>query len=159
MTAFEPAEIILRDVIKSDLAVFFEQQLNPDATRMAAFPARDREAFTAHWARILADESVIIKTILWDGQVAGNIVSYEQDGRREVGYWLGKVYWGKGIASQALSVFLNYVNIRPLYAHVAKHNLASRRVLEKNGFTAIDASAGISEIQGGKIEEFVMEKR
>ncbi len=159
MTAFEPAEIILRDVIKSDLAVFFEQQLDPDATRIAAFPARDREAFTAHWARILADESVIIKTILWDGQVAGNIVSFEQDGRREVGYWLGKGYWGRGIASQALSVFLDYINIRPLYAHVAKHNLASLRVLQKNGFTVIGASAGISEVQEGKIEEFVMEKR
>jgi RimJ/RimL family protein N-acetyltransferase len=159
MKASAPVEMFLREVTESDLPIFFEQQLDPDATRMAAFPARDREAFTAHWARILADASVIIKTILWDGQVAGNIVSFEQDGRREVGYWLGKAYWGRGIASQALSVFLDDINVRPLYAHVAKHNLASLRVLEKNGFTVIGASAGISEVQDGKIEEYVMEKR
>jgi RimJ/RimL family protein N-acetyltransferase len=157
MTAFEPAEIILRDVIKSDLAIFFEQQLDPDATRMAAFPARSQEAFTAHWARILADKSVIIKTILWDGRVAGNIVSYEQDGRREIGYWLGKVYWGKGIASQALSVFLDDINIRPLYAHVARHNLASLCVLEKNGFKIVDQDESLVSFQEKVVEELLLE--
>lgn len=125
----------LRDVIESDLPIFFEQQIDPDATRMAAFPSRDREAFMAHWAKIRRDETNLLKTILFDRQVAGNIVSWQQDDEREVGYWLGKEYWGKGIATQALVEFLNHVTQRPLYAHVAKHNLGSIRVLEKCGFT------------------------
>jgi len=37
----------------------------------------------------MADDSNILKTILFDGQVAGNIVSWEQSGEREVGYWIG----------------------------------------------------------------------
>ena len=129
--------ILLRDVIDSDLPIFFEQQNDPVANQMAAFPARDREAFMAHWVKILADKSNILKTILYDEQVAGNVVSWEHldEGReREVGYWLGREYWGKGIATRALSLFLEHVTARPLYAYVVKHNLASIRVLEKCGF-------------------------
>ena len=54
----------LRDVTEDDLLVFFEHQLDPDATHMAAFPARDREAFMAHWSKILVDETVTKKTIM-----------------------------------------------------------------------------------------------
>jgi RimJ/RimL family protein N-acetyltransferase len=125
----------LRDVVESDLPVFFEQQLDPEATRMAAFRARARDDFMAHWANILADKTCILKTIVFHGDVVGNIVSWEQSGEREVGYWLGKEYWGKGIASAALSQFLTLVRVRPLFAHVARHNVASIRVLQKCGFT------------------------
>ena len=128
-------DVYLRDVIESDLPIFYEQQLDPDATRMAAFPSRDREAFMAHWAKILRDETNTLMTILFNEQVAGNIVSWQQGSECEVGYWLGKEYWGKGIATRALTEFLNHVTQRPLYAHVVKHNLASIRVLEKCGFT------------------------
>jgi RimJ/RimL family protein N-acetyltransferase len=131
----------LRDVTESDLPIFFEQQLDPAATRMAAFPSKEREPFMAHWAKILNDDSVSIQTILFDGKVAGNIVSFEQNGQREIGYWLGKNFWGKGIATRALTAFLSQVTVRPLYAYVAKHNTASRRVLEKCGFV-LDSEDG-----------------
>jgi hypothetical protein len=72
--------VVLRDVGAGDLRIFFEHQLDPDALRMAAFRARDRDAFTAHWTKLLADETVIKKTILVDRQVAGNVVSFEQSG-------------------------------------------------------------------------------
>ncbi len=140
------SNVTLRDVTEADLPIFFQHQLDPDATRMAAFPARDREAFMAHWAKILADETVITKTILFDGQVAGNVVSWGQPDDREVGYWIGKEYWGKGVATRALAEFLGHVKARPLYAHVAKHNTASIRVLEKCGFA----------ISGEEVEEFVL---
>jgi RimJ/RimL family protein N-acetyltransferase len=124
----------LRDVTEADLPLFFEHQRDPVATQMAAFPARERAPFMAHWASILADPALAKQTILVDGQPAGNIVSWEQDGQREVGYWLGRAYWGRGIATQALAAFLDQVTPRPLYAYVAKHNIGSRRVLEKCGF-------------------------
>ena len=129
--------IRIRDVTESDLPILFEQQLDPEATAMAAFPSRDRNAFMAHWAKIMAGESNILKTIVFDGQVAGNIVGWESSGEWEVGYWIGKEYWGKGIATKALFLFLDLLRTRPLYAHVAKHNIASRRVLEKCGFKVI----------------------
>jgi len=46
-------DVLLRDVQDSDLPVFFEQQLDPQATRMAAFPSRSRDAFMAHWKKSL----------------------------------------------------------------------------------------------------------
>ena len=147
--------VILRDITESDLPIFYEQQLDPDATAMAAFPSRDREAFMAHWAKIMADESVILMTILFDGQVAGNIVSWEGSGEWEVGYWIGKEYWGKGIATKALAAFLVQVKTRPLYAHVAKHNVASLRVLEKCGFKIIREDKYFNS-HGEEMEEFIL---
>lgn len=105
--------VLLQDVIESDLPIFFEHQLDPDATEMAAFPSRDRDAFMAHWAKIMADDSVILKTILFDAQVVGDIVSFEQSSKREVGYWIGREYWGKGIATKALAPFLENIKHDP----------------------------------------------
>ena len=150
------SDILLRDVIEADLPIFFEQQLDPDAIEMAAFPSRDREAFMAHWARIMADDSVILKTILFDGQVAGNIVSFEESGKREVGCWIGKEYWGKGIATKALASLLDYVRPRPLYGHIANHNIGSRRVLEKCGFTIVGEDKGFPNARGEEVEEFIL---
>ena len=110
----------------------------------------------AHWAKIMKDESVILRTILFGSQVAGNIVSFEMSGEREVGYWLGQEFWGKGIATQALSAFLAQVTIRPLYAHVAKHNIASQRVLEKCGFVVFGHDKGLSNAHGEKFEELIL---
>ena len=123
---------------------------------MAAFPSRDREAFMAHWAKIMQDESVILKTILFEGQVAGNVLSFVLSGEREVGYWLGQEFWGKGVATQALSEFLAKMHERPLYAHVAKHNLPSRRVLEKCGFVVIGEDKGGADDRGEKVEDFIL---
>jgi len=125
---------LLRDVEASDLPYFFEHQLDPEATHMAGFPARNRESFMAHWNRILGDESVVKKTIHFEGEVAGNIVSFVNSGHREVGYWIGREFWGRGVATRALAGFLRLETRRPLYASVARNNVASIKVLENCGF-------------------------
>jgi RimJ/RimL family protein N-acetyltransferase len=129
--------IELRDVIDSDLEILFEHQADPVANEMAAFPARDRDSFMAHWAKNLANESNVTKTILYNGDVAGTIMCFFMEGKREVGYWIGREYWGKGIATEALAQLLKSLETRPLYGYVAKHNIGSKRVLEKCGFTLI----------------------
>lgn len=149
-------EILLRDVTEEDLPVFFEHQLDPEANQMASFPARDREAFTAHWTKILGDDTVTTKTILFDGEVAGNVVSWEQSGERLVGYWIGRQYWGKGVATRALSEFLGHVTTRPLYARVAKHNVASLRVLEKCGFSVSGHDTAPADTGGENVEEVIL---
>ncbi len=79
-------EVQLRNVDPNDLSIFYEHQRDPDATRMAAFPSRDRAAFDAHWsANILGNPHAIMQTILVDGQVAGNIGSWRQEDVRLVG--------------------------------------------------------------------------
>jgi RimJ/RimL family protein N-acetyltransferase len=148
--------VLLQDVTEDHIPIFFEHQRDPEACHMAAFAPRDRQIFTAHWANILADDTIIKKTILFAGQVAGNVVSFEQFGKRQVGYWIGKRYWGKGIATMALSAFLDHVPTRPLYAHVATHNIASRRVLEKCGFTMFGEDTAVSTLDGEEITEYVL---
>lgn len=148
-------DILLRDVTESDLLILYKQQLDPEAAAMAAFPSRNKEAFYAHSAKIMADESLIFKAILFDGQLAGSIFSWEMDGNWEVGYWLGKEFWGKGIATQALADYVKTVTTRPLFAHVAKHNIGSRRVLEKCGFTVIGEDS-YTNPAGVLVEEFLL---
>jgi RimJ/RimL family protein N-acetyltransferase len=147
--------VTLREVTQEDLPIFFEHQLDPDATRMAAFPSRDRDAFMAHWARIMTNQTGILNTIVADDIVAGNIVSWDAAGEPNIGYWLGKTHWGKGIASAAVAQFLTKIEARPVYAHVAKHNFASIRVLQKCGFQV--APENLCDCDHG--EELVMELR
>ncbi len=148
--------VTLREVTQEDLPIFFEHQLDVEATRMAAFPSRDRDAFMAHWAKIMnkaTNQTGMLNTILADDTVAGSVVYWEAAGDPNIGYWLGKTHWGKGIASAALAQFLTKIEARPVYAHVAKHNFASIRVLQKCGFQPSRAERG----DGNAGEELVME--
>ena len=128
----------LRAVTEDDLPTFFEHQRDPVAYRMAAFAPRERDAFMAHWGSILRDASGVVRTIELDGVVAGNVVLFGFEGRREVGYWIGREFWGRGVATRALSAFLQEVEERPIHAGVAETNVASIRVLRKCGFTAVE---------------------
>jgi RimJ/RimL family protein N-acetyltransferase len=136
------ARVTLRDVVEADVATFFGHQADPEAAAMAGFPSEDRDAHAAHWRRILAEPAVLARTILADEEVAGNIVSWEQDGRREVGYWIGRELWGRGVATRALAAFLELEHERPLHARVVRGNAASIRVLAACGFSIIEADAG-----------------
>ncbi len=70
--------------------------------------------------KVLSDATVRKKTVLVDGQVAGNVVSFEQGGRRLIGYWIGKEYWGRGVATRAVSEFLAHEErARPLSPFVS----------------------------------------
>lgn len=122
---------------------------------MAAFPARDRDAFMAHWSTILGNMAVVAMTVVVDSCVAGHVGCWTQGGQRLVGYWIGKEHWGKGVATRMLSMFLRLVADRPLHAHVAKHNVASIRVLEKCGFALCAAAAAAPGDPADGVEELV----
>jgi RimJ/RimL family protein N-acetyltransferase len=152
-------DVILRDVIEEDLPKFFKMQLDAEANRMAAFSAKnpaDKAAFMAHWTKILADNTTVRRTVLFTGHVVGNIASFERAGEREVCYWIEKDYWGRGIASMALAVFLADMKLRPLFARAAKDNVASIRVLEKCGFKICGHDKGYANARGKEIEEVIL---
>ena len=149
-----PAMAVIRDVVEADLPIFFEHQRDPEAARMAAFPSRDREAFMAHWQKILANDEVTKKTVLSDeGEVAGNIGIFDGDEKRLVGYWIGREFWGKGLATKALAEALAEEKTRPIHAYVATSNLGSVRVLEKCGFTFVSRETEFNDALGEDIEE------
>jgi RimJ/RimL family protein N-acetyltransferase len=134
MTTFVVA---LRAVEDADLPIFLAHQDDPVAAAMAAFPTRAPEAFYEHWAEIRADPIVVARTITVDGVVVGDIVCWVEDGRREVGYWIGQEHWGRGYATAALRLLLDEVQERPMMARAAEHNARSQRVLERCGFVRV----------------------
>jgi RimJ/RimL family protein N-acetyltransferase len=146
-------DVRLREVTEGDLPILFEHQRDPVANRIAAFPARDRDAFMTHWHGILSDEALICRTVVVGDQVAGNVVCFERYGVREVGYWIAREHWGRGVATLALSELLGLVDARPLYGRVAKDNVASIRVLEKCGFRESDEDIGPTEAPDDGVEE------
>jgi RimJ/RimL family protein N-acetyltransferase len=128
------AQVALRETIDADLGTLFEFQADPEASAMAAFPSRDLPAFLEREAKTKADPSAIKRTIVVGGGIVGWIGSWEVEGERDVGFWIGRDHWGNGYATAALRAFLDIDRHRPLHAHVVDHNVGSRRVLEKCGF-------------------------
>jgi RimJ/RimL family protein N-acetyltransferase len=150
---------VLRELQGEDLVVLFELWADPVAAHMAAFTApdhMDRQAFERRWARLRADETIVNRVIVVDGEVAGSIGSWGDPGDREVTYWIGRSFWGKGVATAALSAFLSVDPTRPLRGHVAADNVASRRVLEKCGFRVVAQERGYAEARSGEIDELVL---
>jgi RimJ/RimL family protein N-acetyltransferase len=145
----------LRSVEDEDLEVFFDHQADPQAVEMAAFPARDWDQFAEHWAKLRADETLVTRTIVADGIVAGHIGSWPDNGQQLLGYWVGREWWGRGVATQALALFVDEVSIRPLYAHVAVHNVGSIRVLDKCGFRRDRAQETQAPAPDDGIEELI----
>ena len=145
--------VLLREVRESDLQSHYEQQADPESIAMAAVPARNREDCFAHWREVLADETVKVRTIDVDGEVAGHVCTFLRDGvePREVGYWIARSHWGRGVATAALAAFLGEETRRPLVAGVAIHNMGSRRVLEKCGFTLTETQ---TDAKGDGVDEW-----
>lgn len=149
--------VSLRPVVADDLPIFFLHQLDAEAARLAAFPSRDREAFMLHWTtRILGNPAAVSHAILCENAVVGNIGAWTDADTHErlLGYWIGREFWGRGIASAAVAQLLRSESTRPLTAHVAKHNLGSIRVLEKNGFTRAGEDR-FTLPDGTPVEEFI----
>jgi len=151
--------VVLRDVVEGDLPTFFEQQRDPAATHMAAFTAEDpgdRAAFDAHRARKSSDDSIRIRTILLDGRVARSVASFVMDDMREVAFWIGREFRGRGAASRALSELLVIEKVWPLYARVARDNVGSIRVLERCGFAMSGEGEWFSNARGREIDEVLL---
>jgi RimJ/RimL family protein N-acetyltransferase len=151
--------ITLRPVEPSDLDHFYAHQLDPDAIRLAAFVSADRKhrpAFDAHWDKILRAPENTNRTIIADGQVAGHIACFPCEGNLEVTYWLGREFWGRGIATQALNQLLRLITVRPIFARAATDNLGSLRVLQKCGFTIVGKDHGYAHGRGADTEEYIL---
>jgi RimJ/RimL family protein N-acetyltransferase len=162
LETYKQPDIKLRQITKDDLPAFFNMQQDKDANHMAAFTARDstdREAFDLHWSKIMADDTVVKSSIIFEGKLVGCVLSWQQSGKREICYWIEKEQWGKGIATTALREFLSDMTERPLYAYAARDNVGSIRVLEKCGFVITGYQNTFASARRKEIEEAVMELR
>ncbi len=132
MTVVE--RVRLRPVQPSDLPRMYELQLDPESNRMAVTNPRTREAFDAHWPKAVDDPANTARAILVGDEFVGYVSRFPVESQDHLGYWIDRSFWGMGIASRALQLFLHEVTRRPLIATVATSNGASLRVLQKSGF-------------------------
>ncbi len=76
--------------------------------------------------------------IVIDGQVVGSIGISRHDHKAEIGYWLGRAYWGRGLMTAVVKEVTKYgfntMGLRRIYACTFPENKASMRVLEKAGY-------------------------
>jgi [ribosomal protein S5]-alanine N-acetyltransferase len=80
--------------------------------------------------------------IEYNGECVGSIgLILQHDVYRksaEIGYWIGEPYWGKGIVSKAVELVVAYgfneLDIVRIYTGIFEFNIASQKVLAKNGF-------------------------
>ena len=141
-------DVRLRDLDDADLEQLFEWERDPRAVEMAAFTRADpsdRAAFDAHYERIRSDPDPTLRVIECDGAMVGTIGSFTMESEREVTYWIDPSRWGRGMASEALQLFLREELTRPLFARVAEHNPGSAKVLARAGFVQIGSETSYAD--------------
>ncbi|MCX5281603.1 GNAT family N-acetyltransferase [Streptomyces sp. NBC_01281] len=159
-------KVRLRDVRDSDLPVFFTQTNDPEGCRMAAFTAKDpsdERWFEDHWARIRRDPAIVMRAVVADdggdiddADILGHVSVFGPPEEREVTYWIGRHYWGRGVATAALRALLGIATERPVYARAAADNLASIKVLTNCGFVVSGTGRGFANARGTEIDEVLL---
>lgn len=150
--------VSLRPLQDRDFDAVFRLESDVVGADMIALLPRvpgDRVGFEQHWQRIHGDIMVRTRAIEQDGRFAGYVTSFPLRGERQVGYWIERDLWGRGIAKEALRLLLLQLNERPLWGRVASTNLGSRRVLESAGFVVVATERAIAPRLGVEIDELV----
>lgn len=150
--------IILRKTEANDLDHFFTFQLDREANHLAAFTSKDptdKAAYLQKYGKFLNDPSINMMTIMVDHTIVGSISKFELEGRAEITYWIDKKFWGKGVATKALTSFLSIEHTRPIFGRVAFDNYGSQRVLEKCSFARIGKDKGFAQARQKEIEEYI----
>jgi RimJ/RimL family protein N-acetyltransferase len=110
--------------------------------------------------RVRASQPETTFAIEVDSEAAGGIgFMLQPDVERvsaEIGYWLGEIYWGRGICTDALRAVTEYAieqhGLTRVFALPFAHNVASCRVLEKAGFV-LEGLLRRSAIKDGRIAD------
>jgi RimJ/RimL family protein N-acetyltransferase len=131
--------LVLREVTARDVPYMAELAGDWDIARMTArIPYPYSEALAHEWLATLGRDEVV-RAVTRDGALIG-AVGYlmNEDGSAEIGYWIGKPWWGHGYATEAASALVRYcfttAGLKRLICCHFEDNPASQRVIEKLGF-------------------------
>ena len=135
--------VYLSEIQPSDKAAYVEHLQDKEIyERTLRIPRPYTEAHAEQWLASVAQASEPVKWAIRraDGFLIGGLGFQDliKSHRAEVGYWLAKPYWGRGIMTAVVRNACDFAfhqwQLVKLTAHVASFNIASARVLEKNGF-------------------------
>lgn len=158
MNKMQNKQLKLRRSEKSDLEFFFQFQLDERANYLAAFTSKDptnKEAYFKKYTKHMDDPTINMQTILIDETIVGSMAKFVMEGDTEITYWIDRNFWGKGITTAALKIFLTIENTRPIFARVAFDNIGSQKVLEKCGFVKTGSDKGFANARQAEIEEYI----
>ena len=103
------------------------------------YPYMEKDA--EEWLKMVTDNDTITgiyQAIVYDGKVIGSISVEKKDDDAEIGYMLHNDYSNKGIGTEAVrqvcSIAFKILSLEQITANVFQPNIASIRVLLKNGF-------------------------
>lgn len=159
-----PVAIVLRDVEDADLHAFYSYLQDPQAQSMASSSSEDGsdpQAFDTYWAKLRRSPTAAMRTIALaedpEHGVVGHIEKVDDEDRPYVRYWVDREYWGRGIGTNALRVFLDEVlTDRPVFARQPRSNEASLRVLTRNGFKHVGQDTGYDAMRGRMVDDIIL---
>ena len=158
----ETERILLRHWQESDAEALFKYASDPDVGPRAGWPVHksveeSREIIRTFfhndttWAIVLKETGEAIGCMGYYTQESSNIPIGEND--CEVGYWVGKPYWNRGICTEALKLMLDYCihekHFENIWADHFTGNPASGKVMEKCGFSDTGMQNRCSQLVGG----------
>lgn len=149
-------KVELRKTRSSDLDILFDYQADDEAGYMAAFVRnswKDKAAYIEKWEKFLVDDSINSWTILNNGTIAGSVGTWIMDGEIQITYGIGREFWGQGLATKALELFLKDMHTRPLYGSAASDNIRSIKILERAGFKRTGTERAFALARNEEIEE------
>jgi len=134
LRAFEPADAPRLQQLAGEREVALNKMNNPHP-----YPAGAAE----DWINSQDEkrEQGNVNFAIEDGQLVGGIGLRTQRAfeRAEIGYWIGKPFWGRGYATEATGAIIRFgfeeLKLNRIYAGCFSRNAASARVMMKNGMT------------------------
>ena len=145
----ETERLLLRPWEDADAAELYRHACDPDVGPRAGWPVHKDEEDSLRVIRgVLSDPETYAVVLKETGLPIGSIGLKEPEVRedcvpvdtvqKEIGYWVGKAYWGRGIIPEAVNALLRYgfaeLNCAVIWCAHYAFNDQSRRVIEKCGF-------------------------
>ena len=103
------------------------------------YPYTEKDA--DEWLNMVSENEAVtgvFRSIICEGKLIGSISVEKKDDDAEIGYMLLNEYANKGIATEAVKqicpIAFNTLSLERITAYVFQPNIASTRVLQKNGF-------------------------
>ena len=143
MTKIETERLVLKKIVDADkerlVSLIGDFQVSKNLSKVP-YPYTLDDA--DEWLERSHNQKFNLNIFLNDDLIGGVGLTPAEDDFYELGYWLGVDYWGQGYATESVMEFLNYTKsnspCEKLKANVFKENIASTKVLEKNGFKRVE---------------------
>lgn len=171
-TSLETARLRLRPVVPADAPAITPLASEWEVARHTArIPHPYPEGGAGHWIALASGERAEGRGLALaieeraTGRLVGCIGLETGDGedRLEIGYWIGRPFWGQGYATEAAGALTDWVftvpGVRTVHAGVHLGNPASVRVLEKAGYIRAGRGTHPVPARGGEKEVLIYERR